>query len=155
MRAVSLSALRKPEVGKNVPVPVATIDQQPGMAEAFSESALLECWNDYALNVHQQGKLQLHTTLTMNKPIIGDGCEIRLSIHNPSQDALLQEEKPELLAWLRKKLNNSGITLVTVLEENPDMKEQAFTNKEKYQKMVEANPHLDDFRKQLGLELDM
>lgn len=155
MRSVSLSALRKPEIRKDEPVPTSTAPPLPDSAEDFSESALMECWNEYASLVHQQGKLQLHTTLTMNKPVIGSGFEIRLSIHNPSQEALLLEEKPELLSWLRKKLNNFSITLVTVQEENPDMKDQAFTNKEKYKKMVETNPHLDDFRKQLGLELDM
>jgi len=155
VRSVSLSAIRKPEVRKDDPAPSATAPSQPDTAEVFSEQAFQDCWNEYASQVHQQGKLQLHTTLTMNRPIIGPGFEIQLSVHNPSQEALLQEEKPELLAWLRKKLNNFSITLVTVQEENPDMKDQAFTNKEKYRKMVETNPHLDDFRKQLGLELDM
>jgi hypothetical protein len=31
---------------------------------------------------------------------------------------------------------------------------EAYTIKEKYQKMVEKNPQLEDFRQQLGLELD-
>ena len=155
LNALSLSAIRKSEIKKPEQSAETPASVRPETADPFSEGALMDCWNEYAAIVQKQGKLQLHTTLTMNRPALNADFQIRLAIHNPSQETLLQEEKADLLGWLRIKLNNSKITLVTVQEEHPDEKDQAFTNKEKYKKMMEKNPHLDDFRKQLGLELDM
>ena len=44
--------------------------------------------------------------------------------------------------------------LITRIEERTGTDDVAYTNKERYLKMVEKNPDLEEFRKQLGLELE-
>jgi DNA polymerase-3 subunit gamma/tau len=78
---------------------------------------------------------------------------IELTIHNQAQENLMNEEKSALMDYLRTALNNYHMQLTTLLVEEAGAQE-AYTIKEKYQKMVEKNPELEDFRKQLGLELD-
>ena len=151
LKGTSLSALRKPEEAK-VPVESTML---PDIADPFDVEKLMLLWGEYSDIILKEGKLQLHTTLTMNPPILKPNFEIELVIHNPSQEELLQEEKVGLMDWLRSKLNNYKIILTTKLEEASLDPEKAFTNKEKYNKMAEKNPGLDDFRKQLGLELEL
>ena len=100
-------------------------------------------------------KIQLFTTLTMDKPILLDEKTIELVIHNQSQNNLLQEEKQRLMDYLRKQLNNFQLQLLTRIEERAGTDDVAYTNKERYLKMVEKNPDLEEFRKQLGLELEL
>jgi DNA polymerase III subunit gamma/tau len=76
-----------------------------------------------------------------------------LEIVNLSQENLLNEEKQIMMDFLRETLNNYHLQLKTILVEAPK-DETIYTSKEKYQKMVERNPTLEEMRKQLGLELD-
>lgn len=151
-KGTSLSSLRKTET-KSEEAPQAIVT--PDTADPIDRDQFLRLWNEYAESMQAAGKFQLHTTLTMNPPRLLEDFVIELIIHNPSQEALLQEEKIDMLDWLRKKLNNYKLTLITRLEEMAKDPEQVFTNKEKYKKMAEKNPGLDDFRKQLGLELEL
>ena len=109
----------------------------------------------YAEKMQQIGKFQLFTTLTMKMPELIDGKIIELTIHNPSQDELLTEEKTDLLDHLRRTLGNYSLIIRTRLEAMAADPEQVYSNKEKYIKMTEKNPGLDDFRRQLGLELEL
>jgi DNA polymerase-3 subunit gamma/tau len=119
----------------------------------FTQELLHERWNDYAIKQKSEGKPQLHATLTMNKPVLLTDDRIELIIHNQAQENLMNEEKAALMDYLRTVLNNYHLQLSTRLVEEAGAQE-AYTIKEKYQKMVEKNPELEDFRKQLGLELD-
>lgn len=109
----------------------------------------------YAEQVKSAGKLQLHTTLTMKMPVMTEGDIIELTLHNASQDELILEEKAPLLDYLRTHLRNHTLQLQTRMDPTSADPEQAFTAKEKYRKMAEKNPGLDDFRRQLGLELEL
>jgi hypothetical protein len=81
--------------------------------------------------------------------------DIELIIHNQAQENLMQEEKTHLMDHLRRKLNNYKLQLTTVIVSLTDESDVAYTNKERYVKMVQKNPDLDDFRKSLGLELEL
>ncbi len=153
LKGTSLSSLRKSEVAKEEIVkqevrPLA--EDQPVNREDFEKY-----WTSYAEMMQQSGKFQLYTTLTMKMPSLIEGHIIELTIHNPSQDELLMEEKTELLDFLRKSLGNYSLIMRTRLEAAAADPEQVYSNKEKYKKMNEKNPGLDDFRKQLGLELEL
>ena len=91
----------------------------------------------------------------MNIPTILENYQIELLIDNHSQEEFFQEERTELVSFLRKSLRNYTLNVHVKFDENVATGEVAYTNKEKYQKMVEKNPGLDDFRKQLGLELEL
>jgi DNA polymerase-3 subunit gamma/tau len=121
--------------------------------DAFTKDQLLNAWNEYAKSQKAFGKHQLFTTLTMNLPDIISEDKLELVIHNQAQENLMAEEKSALMDYLRKKLNNYYLQLNTRLVEEAGSQE-AYTIKEKYQKMVEKNPDLEEFRRQLGLELD-
>lgn len=132
---------------------VTTSDTGELSKDAFTKEQLLNAWNEYAKSQKTIGKHQLFTTLTMNLPDIISEDKLELVIHNQAQENLMAEEKSALMDYLRKKLNNYYLQLNTRLVEEAGSQE-AYTIKEKYQKMVEKNPDLEEFRRQLGLELD-
>ena len=152
-KGTSLSNLRK----QDLPKEEEKAESAPAKGEDrdVSKDEFEACWVSYADQMKASGKYQLHTTLTMKMPELKEGHIIELTIHNPSQDELLNEEKSDLLDFLRTQLGNYSLVMRTKLEAVSADPEQTFTNKEKYKKMAEKNPGLDDFRRQLGLELEL
>lgn len=149
LKGASLSAIRKEQPEQEMPAPVD--NNLP--ADSFTDEQLQNTWKNFAIKLQQSGKKQLHATMTMNQPmIIGDNI-VELIIHNQSQDNEIQAEKQDIVSYLRKELNNYKLILQTKIIEEA-AKETAYTNKERYQKMVQKNPDLEEFRKQLGLELE-
>lgn len=122
-------------------------------ASPVNQEDLIHAWTEFAHKEKAAGKPQLYITLTHRKPVIKDDNIIELEIINLSQENLLNEEKQAMMDFLRGKLNNYHLQLKTILVEAPK-EETIYTSKEKYQKMVERNPAIEDMRKQLGLELD-
>jgi DNA polymerase-3 subunit gamma/tau len=110
--------------------------------EVFDVNQLQLIWKEYADKVKADGKLQLNATLTMNEPVLKDDFVIELILNNQAQEDLLRDEKSELIQFLRERLNNGLINVITRKEMKSDDPENAYTNKEKYIKMVEKNQGL-------------
>lgn len=153
LQGTSLSSLKKIQVEvAEENVPRVKVNEK---TEVFDVNQLQLIWKEYADKVNADGKLQLNATLTMNEPVLKDDFVIELILNNQAQEDLLRDEKSELIQFLRERLNNGLINVITRKEMKSDDPENAYTNKEKYIKMVEKNQGLDDFRKQLGLELEL
>ncbi|MBC35636.1 MAG: hypothetical protein CL663_06310 [Bacteroidetes bacterium] len=61
--------------------------------------------------------------------------------------------RTELQAFLKKELNNSRLTLKSVVVQ--EVKSTiAYTDQDKYQKMIKKNPDIKDLREKLDLEID-
>lgn len=74
-------------------------------------------------------------------------------LHNPIQETLLATLKSDLLTFLREKLNNSSIQLTGELKTH-DEKKVLYTNRDKFDHLVEKNPALRDLKERLGLDTD-
>lgn len=74
-------------------------------------------------------------------------------LHNPVQETLLATLKSDLLAFLREKLNNSAIQLMGELKTHNE-KKVLYTNRDKFDHLVEKNPTLKDLKERLGLDTD-
>ncbi|MFN5355202.1 MAG: DNA polymerase III subunit gamma/tau [Bacteroidota bacterium] len=150
LRARSMTQLSKPAA----PEKATTKLPADLPATTFSHEELMTAWNAYAESMKLAGKLQLYTTITHTTPEL-KGTEITLEVQNHAQEEMVTEESVHLLETIRKKLNNYSIVLRTRLAQQATDPESAYTNREKYQKLAEKHPGLDDFRKQLGLELEL
>jgi DNA polymerase-3 subunit gamma/tau len=58
-----------------------------------------------------------------------------------------------MLDSIRKRLKNHTITIETEVDKVVSSK-QAFTSKDKYEKLKEENPELEKLKNKLGLDLD-
>ena len=151
-KGASLSSFKK---SMDTVVEESVKEVLPDLKDSFDHETLLKYWKMYTEQAKADGKSQISTILNMNIPTIQENYQIELLIDNHSQEEFFQEERTELVSFLRKSLRNYTLNVHVKFDENVKSGEVAYTNKEKYQKMVEKNPGLDDFRKQLGLELEL
>lgn len=141
---ISLKNLLNPQENKEA-VAVNIVER----FDEFSQDDLNDKWRKFAYSVKLKD-LDLYSTLTANQPTLKDGFVVELKIFNTAQEADVNVRKPELLGYLRKQLNNTAIDLEMVIDKEAESK-GVYTIKDKYQKLVEKNPHVDTLRKKFDL----
>lgn len=106
-------------------------------------------WKQYAeLRKDQVAEYHiLNQEFTLNNNII------TLLLNNPIEEPLLQGMKSDLVGYLRDKLNNSTLQVEGVMQQN-NTKRKAYTNKEKFDYLMEKNPHIKELQEKLGLDPD-
>jgi DNA polymerase-3 subunit gamma/tau len=108
-------------------------------------------WNAYTEIVKKQGKYNLLSHLSMNVPTLIDGM-IHLEFPNQTIKLEVERDKFDLLTYMRKKLQNYTVDLVINVNEL-EVKRYAYTDKEKYEKLVEKNPTLEALRNAFELDI--
>lgn len=117
----------------------------------ITEEQFLAAWNTYTQKVRDEDKIHLYTLMN-NDPIL-NGTEITVLVENLALESTLQNEKVELLNFLRATLKNFDLQIVAKRAENTQ-KKRIYTNKDKYTYMVEKNPQLEDFRRRFNLDIN-
>lgn len=112
-----------------------------------------ETWIVLCNNLKQQGKESLYVTLTARKPELLENGTIQLNIDNKTQQQAIERDKTYLLDFLREKLNNHQITIVTNIDQSNDAV-ALYTNKDKFKRLAEKNPLLIELQKRLNLDID-
>jgi len=121
--------------------------------EDFSETEMIKVWNDFANIKKEDGRTNLFITLTALPPNLKDKNKIEIKISNDAQQKLLNENRVELMEYLRKKLKNDTIEVVTFITE--EIKSDIpYTPTDKFNKMIEKNTFLKILRDELGLDPD-
>ena len=118
---------------------------------SFSAEELNIRWDEMIKILKSKGKSNLAITLGMNTPKILDNFCIEVYLSNSSQIELVHQEKQTIVNILREKLINDKIDLTTVVIKSA-RNDVAYTNKDKFNKMIETNVHLDSLRDKLGLD---
>ena len=119
-------------------------------SKEFSEEKMIEVWKDFSEKVKDYGKTNLYITLTAVLPTLS-GTTINLKISNDTQQKILDENKIELLHYLRITLQNDSVEVKTEMSE--EIKSDIpYTPKDKFNKMVEENPSLKILQQKLGLD---
>ena len=119
--------------------------------EEFSAEALLKAWNQYANQIKEEGKFNLHSHLTMEIPEV-NGTEITLTFPNDTIRVEVERDKGPLMAYLADQLSNDQLSLnINVVESA--VKRYAYTPEEKYAQLKEQNPLLEVLRSSLDLDV--
>ncbi|TBX64832.1 DNA polymerase III subunit gamma/tau [Flavobacterium silvisoli] len=119
--------------------------------EPFTETEMLEQWLKYAQRMEDKGFRIIASLLTINDPTL-DGTTIIHELPNESSKIDFEKERPELLGYLRGKLHNHDIQIQVKVNETLVVK-KAFTNEEKYNRLVEINPNLALLKKMFDLDI--
>ncbi|MEK8181186.1 DNA polymerase III subunit gamma/tau [Flavobacterium buctense] len=120
-------------------------------SEPFTETEMLEQWLKYAQRMEDKGYRIVASLLTINDPIL-EGTTIIHELPNESSKIDFEKEKPELLGYLRGKLHNHDIQINVKVNETLVVK-RAFTNQDKYNRLVEINPNLEVLKKMFDLDV--
>ncbi|RZK42441.1 MAG: DNA polymerase III subunit gamma/tau [Pedobacter sp.] len=117
----------------------------------FTFEQFLDTWKTYTQKAKDQQKIHLYTLMN-NAPIL-NGTEITVLVENLALESTLQDEKIELLNYLRSTLRNFDIQIVSKRAENIH-KKRIYTNKDKYSYLVDKNPQLEEMRRRFNLDIN-
>ena len=148
--ALSLKSIQKKhQLTKEINARIPNQENLP--TEDFTQQQMITHWNAYTEIVKGQGKYNFLSHLTMNEPKLKDGM-IHLEFPNQTIKIEVERDKFELLTYMRKELQNYNVDLVIDVNEL-QVKRYAYTDKEKYEKLVEKNPNLEALRNAFELDI--
>jgi DNA polymerase-3 subunit gamma/tau len=140
---LSLKKLLNPNQGREIEVKTEI------KTEPFTQGELVDKWRKFAYSIKMRD-LDLYSTLSTNDPILKEDWIIDFIICNSTQEADINNKRVDLLNYLRKQFNNTVLDLNLIIDKSKTPK-GIFTEKEKYKKLVEKNPKIDQLRKKFGL----
>lgn len=119
------------------------------LAEPFTEAQLREVWNSFA---DQRKKFQAEYQMLSQPYQLQDNI-ITVELLSPVHETMLNNIKIELTAFLREGLKNNSIQVTGQLYTGEE-KKVIYTNREKFDYLVEKNPMLRELKDRLGLDTD-
>jgi hypothetical protein len=150
--AFSLAGLRmKRELAESQKANAKTTDELP--REAFNETDMRLQWNKFAQRLSDSGQKIMATYMQINDPVLDpDGFTIRLELPNGGSKVDFDNNKLDLLGYLRGKLHNHDIVIEVHVNEVVASR-HAFTPEEKYEKLKAMNPAVEMLRKMFDLDI--
>ena len=130
--------------------PEAIYETRP--SENFTQEQFEIEWNKFTESIAKESP-SLYSTFKKRKPLLGANFMITIIIDNASQNDEINVIKAQILDFLRNQLNNYQIQLETKLADKKD-EEKVYSPTDKFNKMVEINPALNQLKNQLNLEID-
>ena len=122
-------------------------------SDDFSLDLLMKKWKEMIFHFKDLEKSNLALNLNINKPELIEKNKIKIILSNSSQVELIEQEKINILTYLRNSLNNDLLELETEVKEI-DKYDVPYTNSDKYKKMFEENKNLAKLGARLGLDPD-
>ncbi len=135
------------------------------IVEEIGKAAYSEYDNYYEPFSKEQFELKWHEFLDMISdrpnliatlsaiPEISDGNKLMLKIGNSVQEEEVRLVKPELLAFLKRELRNSGIELNTSIE-RIESERTHYSDSEKLQALMQKNPQLFELKQKFNLDFN-
>ena len=130
--------------------PETIYEERP--SENFTQEQFEIEWNKFTESISKESP-SLYSTFKKRKPLLGANFMITIIIDNASQNDEIISIKGQILDFLRNQLNNYQIQLETKLADKKD-EDRAYSPTDKFNKMVEINPALNQLKNQLNLEID-
>ena len=119
--------------------------------EAFSETDMLIYWNKYAQRLSDKGHKIMESLLLMNTPKL-EGKIIVHELPNEGSRLDFENEKHELLGFLRSHLKNHDLTIRIDVNEVAITQKFAFTDQDKYDRLKQINPNIELLKKVFDLD---
>lgn len=120
----------------------------------FTLSQLQTAWAAYTKSSNDSGRFALAAALGKRKPELTGTELIRFVVDSSAMERDINEMKTELLTDLRKALNNYYINLEVEVEAGDGSVQVPYTPSEKFKKLAEKNPLLNDLKNRLDLEIE-
>jgi DNA polymerase III subunit gamma/tau len=120
--------------------------------DQFSQADMNAVWEKLK-DQYRNTSPVIFTALNIYPPVMVDEITIEIGVDNLVQKDSFFEQKPQILSFIRKQLNNYAINFTVVVKENTRKAQKAYLPIEKYQKMIEKNPEIENLKNDLDLDL--
>ena len=127
-------------------------EKEEVLSNTFDNVSLNSAWKEYSINLEKNGNNSLSSLMEMNEPYINDNNKINFKVPSKSNKKELDFEKEQIIKYLKDKLKNGNIILEIIIDKETN-KEYYATPQEKFEKLSEINPLLNQFKKDLKLDL--
>ena len=127
------------------------LDEEDLPKDDFTEDALIEAWNTYVKQIEKKGQYNLASILSIDTPKVRD-TTIYLEFPNATNKVEVERQQYDLLAFIRKQMNNFDINLNISVNEELE-KQYAYTPIEKFEKLKEKNEAIELLRKSFDLDI--
>ena len=121
--------------------------------EAFTVEQLEYLWMRFANELPPE-QLAEAGRLKMIRPQLGEAQRVVGVVENEAAAAYLNKIVPQLTAFLRRELNNDGVTVVFAVSTERREKKRVFSPREIFRNMVETNEAFRQLAIELQLELN-
>jgi DNA polymerase-3 subunit gamma/tau len=85
---------------------------------------------------------------------LGDSNKVTLQLRSTLEISILERFEHEMIAFLRRKLNNDSILLEKEVLEEEEQSQKLYTSADKYEYMLTQNPDLKLLKDRLGLDFE-
>ncbi len=148
---LSLSSINFKKENEKIQLEKQQSSEKKNLNEIFTKKDLIDVWNSYLQDKLKNGDKNIASILKINTPSIENKNLINFSVLNDSNKIELEEEKTNLLLFLRKHLKNDEINLKITVNKL-DIKKTEYSDKEKYKILLKKNSQLDILRTTFDLE---
>ena len=148
---LSLSSIKFKKENEKIQLEKQQSSEKKKLNEIFTKKDLIDVWNSYLQDKLKNGDKNIASNLKINTPSIENKNLINFSVLNDSNKIELEEEKTNLLLFLRKHLKNDEINLKITVNKL-DIKKTEYSDKEKYKILLKKNSQLDILRTTFDLE---
>ena len=121
------------------------------MTDPFDQDQLTKVWNEF-VSLNRENSPSFTHAISRYEPVLNEAFEVSFQVDN----SLIMVDKQNingLLEFLKTRLKNTMIKLVPVLNEQPKELD-AYTDKEKFEKIAANRPVLRTMKDQLNLETE-
>ncbi len=148
--ALSFKSLQQKKEAKSIVEKEETYDNYP--RTFFTREQLQESWKKYYFKLQKSGEKNMGSIILVNQPVLKTNFEVLVTLPNSLMKNQLERGKPDLLKFLRERLNNYGIQVSINVNETAE-KKFAYTPQEKYEKLKEKNPLVEKLKNTFGLDI--
>ena len=148
--ALSLSSIRaRKEMESSLEKKVVNPDDLP--KEPFTADQFMAEWNKYAEKLARSGFMLMSSLMGMVPPVI-QGTSVSLEMPNEGSKLSFDENKFDLVNYLRKKLNNFDLEIEITVNEEVKIQKRVLDKEDKLVRFIELNPAMQYMKEIFDLE---
>lgn len=146
----SLASIRKKKEWEEQQKPTEEEKELP--SDAFTQEQLEKYWKEWQDEKTKKKEQNLASLFQLSQPKIIEEHLIEYTVPSPLNKVELEREFVYFLPFIRKALNNFSLQIKVLVKETEE-KNFIYTPEEKYNRLREINPAIDELRKKLDLDL--
>lgn len=148
--ALSLSSIRaRKEMESSLEKKVVNPDDLP--KEPFTVEQFMAEWNKYADKLARSGFMLMSSLMGMVPPVL-NGTSVSLVMPNEGSKLSFDENKFDLVNYLRKKLSNYDLEIEITVNEEVKIQKRVLDKDDKLVRFIELNPAMQYMKEIFDLE---
>ena len=117
----------------------------------YNETDIIALWEKYSEIMEEKGRYNIASILRIDNPIL-DQNTIKIVLPNSTNKIELENEKKELLIYIRENLQNNNVYMEINVDESVQEK-LVYTDKDKYELMKKKNPDIEILKDSFNLSI--